>query len=90
MAGLPPHPQLSPFGSLGVGEVEGHSAEVRDPISNDRETHRLEDAGADLAAASARKTAPPGRPRAGHPGSRGGGSGDRCPARRAGHRCVGF
>lgn len=53
MAGLPPHPQPSPFGSLGVGEVEGHSAEVRDPISNDRETRRLEDAGAGFAAASA-------------------------------------
>lgn len=53
MAGLPPHPQPSPFGSLGIGEVEGHSTEVRDPISNDRETRRLEDAGAGLAAASA-------------------------------------
>lgn len=53
MAALPPHPHPSPFRRVDVGEGEGHSAEVRDLISDNWLCGPVSDARAGRAAASA-------------------------------------
>lgn len=79
------HPP-SPFGPVDVGEVEGHSAEARDLNSDNRPNGPGPGCWCGPGCGFRRNTTPPGRPRAGHPGSRGAAS---C-ARRAGQCCVGF